>query len=116
MLPQLTIASAMLVGGAEMATTPVGLGGFAAARALSTRNEDPEGASRPWDKDRDGFVLGDGAGVMLLEEYDAAKARGAKIYAELTGFGMSGDGRWQWPSTCTKPPRSTTARPRSKTC
>ncbi len=84
-------ADAMLVGGAEMATTPVGLGGFAAARALSTRNDDPEGASRPWDKDRDGFVLGDGAGVMLLEEYEAAKARGANIYAELAGFGMSGD-------------------------
>jgi 3-oxoacyl-[acyl-carrier-protein] synthase II len=84
-------ADVMLVGGAEMATTPVGLGGFAAARALSTRNEDPEAASRPWDKDRDGFVLGDGAGVMLLEEYAAARSRGANIYAELTGFGMSGD-------------------------
>lgn len=84
-------ADAMLVGGAEMATTPVGLGGFAAARALSTRNDDPAAASRPWDKDRDGFVLGDGAGVMMLEEYDSAKARGARIYAELTGFGMSGD-------------------------
>ena len=84
-------ADAMLVGGAEMATTPVGLGGFAAARALSTRNDDPQAASRPWDRDRDGFVLGDGAGVMLLEEYDAAVARGARIYAELTGFGMSGD-------------------------
>ncbi len=84
-------ADAMLVGGAEMATTPVGLGGFAAARALSTRNDDPEAASRPWDKDRDGFVLGDGAGVMMVEEYEHAKARGAKIYAELVGFGMSGD-------------------------
>lgn len=84
-------ADAMLVGGAEMATTPVGLGGFAAARALSTRNEDPQAASRPWDRDRDGFVLGDGAGVIMLEEYEAAKARGANIYAELTGFGMSGD-------------------------
>ena len=84
-------ADAMLVGGAEMATTPVGLGGFAAARALSTRNDDPEGASRPWDRDRDGFVLGDGAGVLLLEEYESARARGAHIYAELTGFGMSGD-------------------------
>jgi 3-oxoacyl-[acyl-carrier-protein] synthase II len=82
---------AMLVGGAEMATTPVGLGGFAAARALSTRNDDPTRASRPWDKDRDGFVLGDGAGVIMLEEYESAKARGAKIYAELCGFGMSGD-------------------------
>ncbi len=84
-------ADAMLVGGAEMATTPVGLGGFAAARALSTRNDDPVAASRPWDKDRDGFVLGDGAGVIMLEEYESAKARGANIYAELTGFGMSGD-------------------------
>jgi len=84
-------ADAMLVGGAEMATTPVGLGGFAAARALSTRNDDPEAASRPWDRDRDGFVLGDGAGVLLLEEYEGARARGANIYAELTGFGMSGD-------------------------
>ncbi|HKK22419.1 MAG TPA: beta-ketoacyl-ACP synthase II, partial [Pseudohaliea sp.] len=84
-------ADAMLVGGAEMATTPVGLGGFAAARALSTRNDDPQAASRPWDRDRDGFVLGDGAGVLLLEDYDGARARGAHIYAELTGFGMSGD-------------------------
>ena len=84
-------ADAMLAGGAEMATTPVGLGGFAAARALSTRNDDPEAASRPWDRDRDGFVLGDGAGVVVLESYDSAVARGANIYAELTGFGMSGD-------------------------
>ena len=84
-------ADAMLVGGAEMATTPVGLGGFAAARALSTRNEDPEAASRPWDNDRDGFVLGDGAGVLMLEDYKCASARGARIYAELKGFGMSGD-------------------------
>jgi len=84
-------ADAMLVGGAEMATTPVGLGGFAAARALSTRNDDPAAASRPWDKDRDGFVLGDGAGVIMLEEYESAKSRGATIYAELVGFGMSGD-------------------------
>ncbi|MCP4769021.1 MAG: beta-ketoacyl-ACP synthase II, partial [Gammaproteobacteria bacterium] len=84
-------ADVMLVGGAEMATTPVGLGGFAAARALSTRNDDPAAASRPWDKDRDGFVLGDGAGVIVLEEYEFAKARGARIYAELSGFGMSGD-------------------------
>jgi len=82
---------AMLAGGAEMACTPVGVGGFAAARALSTRNDDPQAASRPWDKDRDGFVLGDGAGVLVLEEYEFAKARGAKIYAEVTGFGMSGD-------------------------
>jgi len=84
-------ADAMVVGGAEMATTPVGLGGFSAARALSTRNEDPEGASRPWDKGRDGFVLSDGAGVLVLEEYEMAKARGAKIYAEFIGLGMSGD-------------------------
>ena len=84
-------ADAMLVGGAEMATTPVGLGGFAAARALSTRNDDPAAASRPWDRDRDGFVLGDGAGVLMIEEYESAKARGAKIYAEVLGFGMSGD-------------------------
>ena len=82
---------AMIVGGAEMATTPVGLGGFAAARALSTRNDDPEGASRPWDRDRDGFVLGDGAGIVVLEEYESARARGANIYAEVAGFGMSGD-------------------------
>jgi len=84
-------ADIMIAGGAEMATTPTGLGGFAAARALSTRNDDPQGASRPWDKDRDGFVLGDGAGVMVLEEYEHAKNRGATIYAELAGFGMSGD-------------------------
>jgi len=84
-------ADAMLVGGAEMATTPVGLGGFAAARALSTRNDDPTAASRPWDVDRDGFLLGDGAGVLMIEEYEFAKARGAKIYAEVLGFGMSGD-------------------------
>jgi 3-oxoacyl-[acyl-carrier-protein] synthase II len=84
-------ADAMLVGGAEMATTPVGLGGFAAARALSTRNDDPTAASRPWDRDRDGFLLGDGAAVLMIEEYESAKARGANIYAELTGFGMSGD-------------------------
>ncbi len=84
-------ADVMLAGGAEKATTPVGLGGFCAARALSQRNDDPQAASRPWDKDRDGFVLGDGAGVLVLEEYEAAKKRGAKIYAEVTGFGMSGD-------------------------
>ncbi len=82
---------AMVAGGSEMATSPVGLGGFAAARALSTRNDDPERASRPWDKDRDGFVLSDGAGVVVLEEYEMAKARGAKIYAELVGVGMNSD-------------------------
>ncbi|MGL5101914.1 MAG: beta-ketoacyl-ACP synthase II [Plesiomonas sp.] len=84
-------ADAMLAGGSEKASTPMGMGGFAAARALSTRNDDPQVASRPWDRDRDGFVLGDGAGMMVLEEYEHAKARGAKIYAELVGFGMSGD-------------------------
>ncbi|MFC0117238.1 beta-ketoacyl-ACP synthase II [Pseudoalteromonas xiamenensis] len=84
-------ADAMLAGGAEKASTPIGMGGFCAARALSSRNDDPQAASRPWDKDRDGFVLADGAGVIMLEEYDHAKARGAKIYAELVGFGMSGD-------------------------
>lgn len=84
-------ADAMIAGGAEKASTPLGMGGFGAARALSTRNDAPQQASRPWDKDRDGFVLGDGAGVVVLEEYEHAKARGAKIYAELVGFGMSGD-------------------------
>jgi 3-oxoacyl-[acyl-carrier-protein] synthase II len=81
----------MIAGGAEMATSPTGLGGFASARALSTRNDEPERASRPWDKGRDGFVLGDGAGVMVLEEYEYAKSRGANIYAELVGFAMSSD-------------------------
>jgi 3-oxoacyl-[acyl-carrier-protein] synthase II len=82
---------AMLAGGSEMATCVTGMSGFAQAKALSQRNDDPQGASRPWDKDRDGFVMGDGAGAMLLEEYEHAKARGAKIYAEIVGFGMSGD-------------------------
>lgn len=84
-------ADAMLAGGAEKASTELGIGGFVSARALSTRNDSPQTASRPWDKDRDGFVLSDGAGVVVLEEYEHAKARGAKIYAELVGFGMSGD-------------------------
>ncbi|MQL46780.1 beta-ketoacyl-ACP synthase II [Photorhabdus khanii] len=84
-------ADIMLAGGAEKASTPLGVGGFGAARALSTRNDDPQGASRPWDKDRDGFVLGDGAGILVLEEYEHAKKRGAKIYAEIVGFGMSSD-------------------------
>ncbi|WP_369115644.1 beta-ketoacyl-ACP synthase II [Edwardsiella tarda] len=84
-------ADAMLAGGTEKASTQLGVGGFGAARALSTRNDNPQAASRPWDKDRDGFVLGDGAGILVLEEYQHAKARGAKIYAELVGFGMSSD-------------------------
>jgi 3-oxoacyl-[acyl-carrier-protein] synthase II len=82
---------AMLAGGSEMATCVTGMSGFAQARALSQRNDDPQGASRPWDKDRDGFVMGDGAGAMMLEEYESARARGAPIYAEILGFGMSGD-------------------------
>jgi 3-oxoacyl-[acyl-carrier-protein] synthase II len=81
----------MLTGGAEMATTPLGLAGFNAAKALSTRNDNPQAASRPWDKERDGFVLGEGAGCLLLEEYEHALSRGAKIYAEIIGFGMSAD-------------------------
>lgn len=84
-------ADVMIAGGAEMATSPLGLGGFGSARALSTRNDAPEQASRPWDRDRDGFVLSDGGGVVVLEEYEHAKRRGATIYAELVGFGMSGD-------------------------
>ena len=84
-------ADVMVAGGAEMTTCPTGIGGFAAARALSTRNDDPQAASRPWDADRDGFVLSDGAGMLVLEDYERARARGANIYAEVAGFGMSGD-------------------------
>ena len=84
-------ADVMIAGGAEFATTPTSVGGFCSMKAMSTRNDDPTGASRPWDVERDGFVMGDGAGVLVLEEYERAKARGARIYAELAGFGMSGD-------------------------
>ncbi|ARB46236.1 beta-ketoacyl-ACP synthase II [Alloalcanivorax xenomutans] len=88
---QLGVADVMIAGGAEKGSTPLGMGGFAAARALSSRNDEPQAASRPWDRERDGFVLGDGAGAVVLEEYERAKARGATIYAELVGYGMSDD-------------------------
>ncbi|MHA7917224.1 beta-ketoacyl-ACP synthase II [Alloalcanivorax xenomutans] len=87
----LGVADVMIAGGAEKGSTPLGMGGFAAARALSSRNDEPQAASRPWDRERDGFVLGDGAGAVVLEEYERAKARGATIYAELVGYGMSDD-------------------------
>ncbi|RKR06349.1 3-oxoacyl-[acyl-carrier-protein] synthase II [Kushneria sinocarnis] len=96
-------ADVMICGGAEMATTPLGVGGFSAARALSTRNDDPAAASRPWDRDRDGFVLSDGAGILVLEEYEHARARGATIHAEFCGFGMSDDAHHM-----TAPPESGT--------
>ena len=81
----------MICGGSEACVTPMGIGGFAAMRALSTRNDDPEHACRPWDKDRDGFIVGEGAGILILEELEHAKARGANIVAELVGYGMSSD-------------------------
>ena len=103
----------MVAGGSESTVSPLGVGGFAAARALSTRNEDPQTASRPWDKDRDGFVLGEGAGVLVLEEYEHAKKRGAKIYAEIVGFGMGADAHHMTAPDVDGPKRSMKAALRS---
>ncbi len=103
----------MVAGGAESTVSPLGMGGFAAARALSSRNDDPQTASRPWDKDRDGFVLGEGSGVVVLEEYEHAKKRGAKIYAELIGFGMGADAHHMTAPSVDGPKRSMTAALRS---
>ena len=106
-------ADVMIAGGAEATVSPLGIGGFAAARALSTRNDDPATASRPWDKDRDGFVLGEGAGVLVLEEYEHAKRRGAKVYAELVGFGMGADAFHMTAPNVDGPKRSMVAALRS---